>query len=130
MALEGLSDLLWHGRQNLDAAVQVAIKYHEQMGAPKVVEMFESFGSNEGVFNFLGAILATSTDPHLHVKYIQAASRCGSMREVERVCRESTVYDPVAVKVFLTTSLLWSSAQRIASRTFFPLALKRALTYL
>ena len=27
---------------------QVAIQYHEQIGAVKIVEMFESFGSNEG----------------------------------------------------------------------------------
>ena len=59
----------------------MAIQYHEQIGAVKIVEMFESFGSNEGIFYFLGAILNTSTDPDVHFKYIQAASRVGNMQE-------------------------------------------------
>lgn len=105
-ALECLTDLLRHNRQNLQIVVQVAIKYHEQIGAVRIVNMFESFGSNEGVFYFLGAILAASTDAAVHFKYIQAASRCGNMQEVERVCRESTVYDPNTVKDFLKDAKL------------------------
>mmetsp|Transcript_88548 Transcript_88548/g.255372 ORF Transcript_88548/g.255372 Transcript_88548/m.255372 type:complete len:1482 (+) Transcript_88548:892-5337(+) len=105
-ALECLTDLMRHNRQNLQVVVQVAIKYHEQIGAGKIVKMFEGFGSNEGVFYFLGAILSSSTDPEVHFKYIQAASRCGNMQEVERVCRESTVYDPVTVKDFLKDAKL------------------------
>jgi len=105
-ALECLTDLMRHNRQNLQVAVKVAIQYHEQIGAVKIVEMFESFGSNEGIFYFLGAILNTSTDPDVHFKYIQAASRVGNMQEVERVCRESQVYDPTAVKNFLKEAKL------------------------
>merc|ERR1740123_1202789 len=105
-ALECLTDLLRHNRQNLQVVVQVAIKYHEQIGTNRIVKMFESFGSNEGVFHFLGAILSSSTDPELHFQYIQAASRCGNMQEVERVCRESTCYDPIVVKDFLKDSKL------------------------
>ncbi|CAE8585594.1 unnamed protein product [Polarella glacialis] len=44
LALECLYDLMRHNRQNLNMAVQVAIKYHEQIGAVKIVEMFDSFG--------------------------------------------------------------------------------------
>lgn len=106
IALECMYDLMRHNRQNLHVVVQVSIKYHEQIGAIKIVEMFESFGSNEGVFYFLGAILSTSTDPAVHFKYIQGASRCGNMQEVERVCRESTHYDPVTVKDFLKDAKL------------------------
>jgi len=105
-ALECLTDLLRHNRQNLQVVVQVAIKYHEQIGAAKIVKMFEGFGSNEGVFYFLGAILSSSTDPEVHFKYIQAASRCGNMQEVERVCRESSSYDPVTVKDYLREAKL------------------------
>merc|ERR1719460_3272577 len=105
-ALEVLYDLLRHNRQNIQVVVQVAIKFHEQMGATKLVEMFESLGSQEGVFFFLGAILSNSTDPEVHFKYIQAASRIGNMPEVERVCRESSCYDPVVVKDFLKAEKL------------------------
>ncbi|CAK0791692.1 unnamed protein product, partial [Prorocentrum cordatum] len=104
--LECLHELMRHNRQNLQTVVQVAIKYHDQMGAIKIVEMFESFGSSEGVFYFLGAILSSSTEPEVHFKYIQAASRCGNMQEVERVCRESTSYDPMVVKEFLKEAKL------------------------
>mmetsp|Transcript_60475 Transcript_60475/g.187310 ORF Transcript_60475/g.187310 Transcript_60475/m.187310 type:complete len:1025 (-) Transcript_60475:91-3165(-) len=95
-----------HNRQNLQVVVRIAIKYHEQVGAGKLVEMFESFGSNEGVFYFLGAILSSSQDPEVHFKYIQGASRCGNMQEVERICRESTCYDPATVKNFLKEAKL------------------------
>eukprot|EP00913_Durusdinium_trenchii_P027645 g25926.t1 len=77
-ALECLTDLMRHNRQNLQVAVKVAIQYHEQIG----------------------------TDPDVHFKYIQAASRVGNMQEVERVCRESQVYDPTAVKNFLKEAKL------------------------
>mmetsp|Transcript_25740 Transcript_25740/g.76639 ORF Transcript_25740/g.76639 Transcript_25740/m.76639 type:complete len:1721 (-) Transcript_25740:262-5424(-) len=105
-ALECMTDLLKHNRQNLNVVVQVGIKYHEQIGALKIAEMFEAFGSNEGNFYFLGAILANSTDKDVHFKYIQAASRVGNMQEVERVCRESTCYDPLVVKDFLREAKL------------------------
>jgi len=42
----------------------------------------------------------------VHLKYIQAASQLGQFKEAERVCRDSTVYDPVAVKNFLKDAKL------------------------
>lgn len=35
-------------RQNLQLCVQVASKYHEQLGTSSLVELFESFKSYEG----------------------------------------------------------------------------------
>jgi clathrin heavy chain len=61
-AIECLYDLMRHNRQNLHVVVQIAIKYHEQVGAAKLIDMFESFGSHEGVFYFLGAILSSNTE--------------------------------------------------------------------
>lgn len=106
LALECMYDLMRHNRQNLNTVVQVAIKQHEQIGVLKIVEMFESFASNEGIYYVLGGILSTSKDPQVHFKYIQAASRCGNMQEVERVCRESTSYEPANVKEFLKEAKL------------------------
>merc|ERR550514_1101909 len=106
VCLECLYDLLRHNRQNQQVVVQVAVKFQEQIGALKIIEMFESFGSNEGVFYFVGAILSYNNDPDVHFKYIQAASRCGNTQEVERVCRESTSYDPIKVKDFLKEAKL------------------------
>ena len=44
-------------RQNLQVCVQVSSKYHEQLGAEKLIELFESFKSYEGLFYFLGSIV-------------------------------------------------------------------------
>ena len=83
---------------------QVSIKNHQAIGAAKLIEMFESFSSFEGVFYFVGAIASQLGDsqPDVMFKYIQAASRLGNVQEVERVLKENPkAYDPVQVKDFL-----------------------------
>ncbi|NXR12463.1 CLH1 protein, partial [Semnornis frantzii] len=91
-------------RQNLQLCVQVASKYHEQLGTQSLVELFESFKSYEGLFYFLGSIVNFSQDPDVHFKYIQAACKTGQIKEVERICRESNCYNPERVKNFLKAS--------------------------
>ncbi|EPR59821.1 chain i, clathrin d6 coat with auxilin j-domain [Toxoplasma gondii TgCatPRC2] len=100
-SLEILTDMLRSSSQNLQAVVAVAIKFHGQIGTTKLVEMFEKFSSYEGVFYFLGSILAFSSDPEVHFKYIEAAAKLNHTQEVERVCRESKCYEPQRVKEFL-----------------------------
>ena len=87
-------------RQNLHLVVTIAAKYHKQLEVNKLCDLFESFKSNEGLFYFLGSIVRDSQDPEVHFKYIQAAARTGQVKEVERMYRESTVYDPKRVKEF------------------------------
>ncbi|CEF64357.1 Clathrin heavy chain [Strongyloides ratti] len=93
-------------RQNLQIVVQIASKYHEQLGVDKIISIFESFKSYEGLFYFLGSIVNFSQDPDVHFKYIEAATRTGQIKEVERICRESNCYDPERVKTFLKESKL------------------------
>ncbi|XP_036434781.1 clathrin heavy chain 1 isoform X1 [Colossoma macropomum] len=93
-------------RQNLQLTVQVASKYHEQLGTATLVELFESFKSYEGLFYFLGSIVNFSQEPEVHFKYIQAACKTGQIKEVERICRESSCYDPERVKNFLKEAKL------------------------
>ncbi|PIO34470.1 hypothetical protein AB205_0022240, partial [Aquarana catesbeiana] len=93
-------------RQNLQLCVQVASKYHEQLGTQTLVELFESFKSYEGLFYFLGSIVNFSQDPDVHFKYIQAACKTGQIKEVERICRESNCYNPERVKNFLKEAKL------------------------
>uniref|UniRef100_A0A452TKQ8 Clathrin heavy chain n=1 Tax=Ursus maritimus TaxID=29073 RepID=A0A452TKQ8_URSMA len=93
-------------RQNLQLCVQVASKYHEQLGTQSLVELFESFKSYEGLFYFLGSIVNFSQDPDVHLKYIQAACKTGQIKEVERICRESNCYNPERVKNFLKEAKL------------------------
>ncbi|XP_012589734.1 PREDICTED: clathrin heavy chain 2 [Condylura cristata] len=93
-------------RQNLQLVVQVASRYHEQLGTQSLVELFEAYKSNEGLFYFLGSIVNFSQDPDVHLKYIEAACKIGQIKEVERICRESNCYNPEQVKNFLKEAKL------------------------
>jgi clathrin heavy chain len=105
-------------RQNLQVVIQIATKYSDVLGPMKSSEMFESFKTFEGehqvhipkssclhcrtgLYYYLGSIVNLSEDPEVHFKYIQAATRTGQIREVERICRESNFYNPEKVKNFL-----------------------------
>jgi clathrin heavy chain len=93
-------------RQNLQVVIQVATKYSDILGPVKLIEMFESFKSFEGLYYYLGSVVNVSEDSEVHFKYIQAATRTGQIREVERVCRESNHYQPEKVKNFLKEAKL------------------------
>ncbi|VDN52328.1 unnamed protein product [Dracunculus medinensis] len=93
-------------RQNLQIVVQIATKYHEQLTTNALIDLFESFKSYEGLFYFLGAIVNFSQDPEVHFKYIQAATRTGQIKEVERLCRESNCYEAERVKNYLKEAKL------------------------
>ena len=68
--------------------------------------MFESLKTFEGLYYYLGSIVNLSEDPEVHFKYIQAATRTGQLREVERIRRESNFYNPEKVKNFLKEAKL------------------------
>ncbi|KAI9024950.1 hypothetical protein CLU79DRAFT_745569 [Phycomyces nitens] len=105
--LDCLKEMLTNNlRQNLQIVVQVAIKYSEQLQPHNLIELFENFKSNEGLYYYLGSIVNVSQDPLVHFKYIQAACRTGNVREAERICRESNYYDPEKVKNFLKEAKL------------------------
>lgn len=59
-----------------------------------------------GLYYYLGSVVNLSEDPEVHFKYIQAATRTGQIREVERLCRESNFYNPEKVKNFLKEAKL------------------------
>ncbi|KAG0341984.1 hypothetical protein BG004_005793 [Podila humilis] len=93
-------------RQNLQIVVQVATKYSEQLGASKLIELFESYKTFEGLYHYLGAVVNLSQDPEVIYKYIEAACKTGQIKEVERICRESNYYNPEKVKNFLKDAKL------------------------
>lgn len=88
-------------RQNLQVVIQIATKYSDLLGPLKLVELFEKHRTFEGLYYYLGSIVNLSQDPEIHYQYIVAAARTGQVREVERICRESNVYNPEKVKNFL-----------------------------
>ncbi|KAL7419060.1 Clathrin heavy chain [Cryptotrichosporon argae] len=95
-----------NARQNLPIVVQIATKYSDLLGPVKLIELFEQFKSSDGLYYYLGSVVNLSEDPEVHFKYIQAATRTGQIREVERICRESNFYNPEKVKNFLKEAKL------------------------
>lgn len=106
-SLELLKELLARNiRQNLNIVVQIATKYSDPLGPEALIKLFEDFKSYEGLYYYLSAIVNFSQLPVVHFKYIEAAARMQQFKEVERVCRDSTVYDPQEVKKFLMEAKL------------------------
>ncbi|KAG0798102.1 hypothetical protein G6F22_004554 [Rhizopus arrhizus] len=105
--LDCLKEMLSNNiRQNLQIVVQVAIKYSEQLQPHNLIDLFEAYKTNDGLYYYLGSIVNVSQDPLVHYKYIVAACRTNNIREAERICRESTYYDPEKVKNFLKEAKL------------------------
>lgn len=106
-ALQCLRDLMRSNpRANLQNVVQISIKYSEQFTAKALIQLFETNQSWEGLFLFLGHLHKYSQDPEIHFKYIEAAVKMGQLKEVERVCRESSFYEPEKVRDFLKEAKL------------------------
>ncbi len=101
-SLECLRNLLRVNiRQNLQLVVQVATRYSVQLTPAKIIELFETFKSSEGLFFYLGAIVNASEEALVHNKYIEAAAKTGQIKEVERVCKDSNHYEPEKIRDFL-----------------------------
>ena len=106
-ALECLRELMQvNARQNLQLVVNVGKEYTEQIGAEKIIALLEEFKNNEVLYFYLGSLMNTSENPDVHFKYIEAAAKTGQVKEVERVTRESSMFDPEKAKVFLMEAKL------------------------
>jgi clathrin heavy chain len=92
---------LMNNPANKQVVVQICTKYTEQLTATALIEMLEEFKAFDAIFYYLGGIVNSSEDPEVHFKYIEAAAKVNQLKEVERVCRDSTVYDAEKVKDFL-----------------------------
>lgn len=101
-----LKDMMSRGPQNMQVCVEVAKKYHEELGSGELVQVFEQNRATEGLYYYLGAIVNISEDPFVHFKYIQASCMLGQFKEAERVCRDSNIYVPEEVKEYLKNAKL------------------------
>ena len=101
-----LKDMMGRGPQNMQVCVEVAKKYHEELGSEELVAVFESARATEGLYYYLGAVVNSSEDPFVHFKYIQASCMLGQFKEAERVCRDSNIYVPEEVKNYLKSAKL------------------------
>merc|ERR1711966_567917 len=96
-----LKDMMSRGPQNMQVCVEIAKKYHGELGSEALVEVFEQNKAVEGLYYYLGAIVNGSEDPYVHFKYISSSCALGQFKEAERVCRDSNVYVPEEVKEHL-----------------------------
>lgn len=85
----------------MNIVAEIAVKYAGKINTKKSIEVLESMGTSEGLLYFLANALPHTDDPDIYFKYIEACTRLGNYKEVERVIRETTFYDPVKVKDFL-----------------------------
>lgn len=88
-------------RANLELCVQVAAKHTDEIGAERLMEVFSAVKQQDALFYYLKAVVAFSTDPDVHFKFIEAAISLGQFADADRVTRESDVYDPERVKKYL-----------------------------
>lgn len=105
-ALAAMYDLLKSNRQNISVVAEIAVKYSSKIDTKKSIQVLESFGTSDGLLFFLASVLPNTEDPEIYFKYIEACTRLGNYREVERVIRETDYYDPVRVKDFLKDAKL------------------------
>lgn len=75
--------MLKFNRQNIQTVVNVSVQHLAKLGAGNIVKMFESVGSFEGIFFFLGTVINSTNDKEVHEKYIEAAAKCGQLRAIE-----------------------------------------------
>ena len=100
-SLSCMHDLMKANRENGQVVAEIAVKYSSKIDTKKSIEVLESFGMNNGLIVFLCNVLPHTDDPDIFFKYIEACARMGNFKEVERVIRETTYYDPAKVKKFL-----------------------------
>merc|ERR1712238_215174 len=101
-----LKDMMSRGPANVKVCVEVAKKYHEELGSVDLIAVFEQNKATEGLYYYLGAIVNFSEDAIVHFKYIQASCMLGQFKEAERVCRDSNIYDAEEVKTYLKNAKL------------------------
>lgn len=106
-SIDCLDAMMKHNiRQNLQSVVQIATKYAELLNPQRLIDLFEKYKTAEGLFYFLTSIVNVTQDPEVVFKYVEAAAKMGQIREVERICRDNSVYNPEKVKNFLKEAKL------------------------
>jgi len=105
-SLQCMYDMLKSNRQNVQIVAKIAVRYASKVDTKKSIEVLESFGTNEGMLYYLANVLPHTEDPDIYFKYIVTCARLGNVKEVERVIRETSSYDPIKVKDFLMEAKL------------------------
>ena len=79
------------GLSNMQVCVEVAKKYHEELGSEGLVKVFENAKVTEGLYYYLGAVVNFSETSIVHFKYIQSACMLGQLKEADCVWLDSNI---------------------------------------
>lgn len=60
--IECMGEMLKFNRNNIQTVVNVSVQHLAKLGAGNIVKMFESVGSFEGIFFFLGTVINSTND--------------------------------------------------------------------
>ncbi len=60
--IECMGEMLKFNRNNIQTVVNVSVQHLTKLGAGNIVKMFESVGSFEGIFFFLGTVINSTND--------------------------------------------------------------------
>jgi len=113
-SLNCMIEMLKSNRQNVTMVSKIAVKFASKIDTKKSIELLETYGTNEGLLFFLANILPQTEDQDIYFKYIESCARLGNFREVERVIKETSNYDPVKVKEYLIEAKLTDPRPLIA----------------
>ncbi|EAX82133.1 Clathrin and VPS domain-containing protein, partial [Trichomonas vaginalis G3] len=100
--MECLQELLTNNQQqNVQLVVKVAGTYYDKLGIDTLLALFNKTKATQAIYYFLALVVTTCTDPDIHFRYIEAATKLQDYGEVERMCRESEYLQPERVRDFL-----------------------------
>jgi len=91
---------------NIRLVIEIAKKYTDVLGPQSLIDVFEEFEADTGVYYYLGSFVNFSQDSKIIFKYIQSGVKLQQFKEVERVCRDNDYYDAAEVKEYLLSSNL------------------------
>lgn len=86
---------------NIQIVVQVATKFSDLIGSAVLIKLFEEYKATEGLYYYLASLVNLTEDKDVVYKYIEAAAKMNQYKEIERIVKDNTIYDPERVKNFL-----------------------------
>ena len=102
VSLSCMADMIKFNRNNLQIVISSCVANIQKLGVSNIIKMFESVGSYEGIYYFLGSILNNTNDHEIYYKYIEAAAKVGQLEALQNVIKnKSDCYDPIKVKDLL-----------------------------
>eukprot|EP01062_Namystynia_karyoxenos_P039152 TRINITY_DN28473_c0_g1_i1.p1 TRINITY_DN28473_c0_g1~~TRINITY_DN28473_c0_g1_i1.p1 ORF type:complete len:1684 (+),score=694.99 TRINITY_DN28473_c0_g1_i1:92-5053(+) len=90
-------------RQHASLLVDLCARVHAHCGPGPLIALFVEQRAWDPLYRFLERVVPESSDPEVHLRFMEAAARTGMHSELERITRESAAYDPAAARELLVS---------------------------